>query len=109
MKHFPRSLGLIAALHYAVAVAQGAPPRQHDHSAPESKEVAAPSKGDEALFDSYRRFNPDEPLKDWRAANEEVRKAGGHIGLLKAAKPSEAAKKGASPSGHGVHGQGAKP
>jgi hypothetical protein len=97
MKHFLRSLGLVAALHYAVAVA-----------APERKAVETPSKGYDSPFESYRRFNADEPMKDWRAANEEVREAGGHIGLLKAAKSPDKAK-GPTHPGHGAHGQGAKP
>ena len=59
----------------------------------------APPVGGQGLYRSafadYRPFNPDEPIKDWRQANEEVRNAGGHVGL---------SKRGASPSGHSGHG-----
>lgn len=109
MKYFLRPLGLVAALHYAMAAAQGEPPHHHHHPAPERKAVETPAKGYDSPFESYRRFNPDEPPKDWRAANEEVREAGGHVGLMKAAKSSEGAKPGVSRSGHGAHEHGAKP
>lgn len=35
-------------------------------------------------FADYRPFATDEPLKDWRRANDEVREASGHVGLMKA-------------------------
>ncbi len=34
-----------------------------------------------SAFADYRRFEPEVQLVDWRAANEEVKNAGGHVGL----------------------------
>lgn len=34
-------------------------------------------------FSDYRRFDAEPPAKPWRQANEEVREAGGHVGILK--------------------------
>ena len=39
----------------------------------------------------YQRFDAESPPKPWRAANDEVREAGGHVGLLKSAAPPVAA------------------
>ena len=47
-------------------------------------------------FAGYRPFSEALAPKDWRRANEEVREAGGHIGLMKA-QPAQ-------PTGHGAHG-----
>ena len=57
-----------------------------------------------SAFTGYRRFNAEEPLKDWRAANEEVRAAGGHAGLSKG---SASGGKAAAPEhrGHESHGK----
>jgi hypothetical protein len=50
-------------------------------------------------FADYRRFD-DAPLKPWRAANDEVRDAGGHIGLMKGlSAPAAATAAGKSPAG----------
>jgi len=42
-------------------------------------------------FADYRPFDPQEPAKGWRAANEEVREAGGHIGVMKSNEAAKAA------------------
>ena len=34
-------------------------------------------------FADYRRFDAESPPKPWRQANDEVREAGGHVGILK--------------------------
>ena len=50
------------------------------HAAEHKSSMAAPS-----AFDGYRPYNPQEPAKGWRASNEEVRAAGGHVGMMKGA------------------------
>lgn len=54
-------------------------------SAKEPKAAPMPAPEDVSPFAGYRRFDPDAPLKPWRAANDEVRDAGGHVGILKGA------------------------
>ena len=44
-----------------------------------------PSKAASPAFEGYRPYNPQELAKGWRAANEEVRDAGGHVGIAKGA------------------------
>ena len=90
MKHFLRSLGLVAALPALLAGAQQ-PGHQHHKAAPKGEAAAkaplpAPASPEESRspFLGYRGFRPGEPLTDWKAANEAVRAAGGHIGLVKA-------------------------
>lgn len=52
----------------------------------------------------YQAFNPAEPLLDWRTVNEAVRQAGGHLGLMRSAKPDAApALPSGERSGHGGH------
>ena len=46
---------------------------------PETSKAASPA------FEGYRPYNPQEPPKGWRAANDEVREAGGHVGMAKGA------------------------
>jgi len=48
--------------------------------------TAAPSALGEyrSAFSDYRGFTPEEPLVDWRAANEAVSNAGGRVGLMRA-------------------------
>ena len=36
-------------------------------------------------FEGYRPMQADEPMKGWREANDEVREAGGHVGIMKGA------------------------
>jgi hypothetical protein len=86
MKDYVRWFGLLAVLHSGLS--QGA---------------------DRSPFETYRPFNADEPLMDWRAANEQVREAGGHLGLMKTDKKTdEKAGKADAPAagshaGHGSH------
>ena len=57
-------------------------------------------------FGDYRRFEAPLAPKPWRQANDEVRDAGGHIGIVKGmSRPAAATAAGKSPSG----GEGAKP
>lgn len=92
-------VGLVAALHVCLASPQPLPVSPHQGHNPEknarekpSAPQPLPSSGYRSSFADYRPFAPDVPMKDWRAANEEVREAGGHAGLMKAAapKPGEA-------------------
>jgi len=93
----------VATLHFPLAYAQANPDAHHDarHAKPELAAAPAASPiGATGLYRSpfadYRLFKADEPMKDWRMANDEVREAGGHIGLMKGAP--------AQPTGHGTHG-----
>ena len=99
---------LAAALQVTVAWPQAAPSVEHgarpagraqtvnrSPSAAESPEIRFRSP-----FADYRRFSPDEPLKSWRSANEEVREAGGQVGVLKGGDGRPAGH-----AGHGVRGQ----
>ena len=91
---------LWAALHVTAAWSQAAPSPgyQGHHPAKGADAPAANAEGRPAAktppsrptgayqspFADYRPFTADEPLKDWRRANDEVREAGGHVGLMKA-------------------------
>jgi hypothetical protein len=90
---------LWAALHVTAAWPQAAPSPAHQGHHPGKGEPAPAAKaesraaakapaprgssGYQSPFADYRPFTPDEPLKDWRRANDEVREAGGHAGLMK--------------------------
>jgi hypothetical protein len=91
---------LWAALHVTAAWSQAAPSQGHQghHTAKGADAPAAKAEGRPAAktapsrptgayqssFADYRPFTADEPLKNWRRANDEVRDAGGHVGLMKA-------------------------
>lgn len=92
MKQLVIGFALVAALQPGLARAQaasplaghGARPVATAKAAPAVPNAAAPSKYESAFAD-YRPFTPQEPPKGWRAANDEVRDAGGHLGLMKGA------------------------
>lgn len=99
--------GFAAALQVSVAWSAGAATSQHGvqhgqvaQTATASKLPPAASTTGSALYHSpfsgYRPFKPEEPIKDWRRANDEVRDAGGHIGLMKGEPAPHA--------GHGANG-----
>lgn len=91
---------LWAAFHVSAAWSQAAPSPGHPghHPAQGAGTPAAkaerrpaakappsrPHGAYQSPFADYRPFATDEPLKDWRRANDEVREAGGHVGLMKA-------------------------
>jgi hypothetical protein len=91
---------LWAALHVTTAWPQAVPSPGHrgnhpakDAGTPAAKVESRPAAKTPAPrptgtyrspFADYRPFAGDEPLKDWRRANDEVRDAGGHVGLMKA-------------------------
>lgn len=68
---------LLAALAAGTATAQSGP--RPDPADPEARVPAATYR---SAFDGYRRVE-GEARKDWREANEEVRRAGGHLGILR--------------------------
>lgn len=86
--------GQDAHSHHAKPQASAAPVAA---AADRSMPAGAPVTG---LYDSpfagYRPFSEALAPKDWRKANEEVRQAGGHIGLMKG-EPAQL-------TGHGAHG-----
>lgn len=93
MKHLMMGAALVAALSSGIAGAQGHSnsSRAGDgakESAPAKKPDSTPATGAAvpaypSPFADYRPFTPQEPPKNWRAANDEVRDIGGHIGLMK--------------------------
>jgi hypothetical protein len=98
MNRVVAALAATLALHVSHAVAQaghshpGHAPKAAaaDKSPPRPVPAAAP-RAYASPFADYRPFDPKEPAKPWRAANEEVREAGGHVGVMKtieAAKPA---------------------
>jgi hypothetical protein len=102
--------GLLAALHASVAWSQapaGTPPPREHSTRPQAAVVdsksSQPSSPAGAAYRSpfadYRGFRGDEPLVDWRRANDQVRDAGGHVGLMKEGGGAKA-----PPEGHGAHG-----
>lgn len=91
-----------AGLHCGLASAQatspspGAAARPAAVPAADAKKAGLPPAkpvvpdGYRSPFADYRPYTPQDPLKPWRAANDEVREAGGHAGLMKGAHPGEA-------------------
>ena len=63
-------------------------------SSPTDPAASAPPVAYRSAFEGYRPFK-EEPIADWRKVNEEVRAAGGHIGIMGGA------------GGHAGHGAGA--
>jgi hypothetical protein len=112
MRLIKSSFCLAAALQASFAWTQGAPPPRagmppkaaETGAKPAVASPDAPNGTYRSAFTDYRRFNAEEPLRSWRRANDEVRDAGGHVGLMKGtegkgmdhgehgAKPKEAGK-----------------
>lgn len=92
-----RSLGLLAAMASAAVMAQDVEQGHDAH--PTAATAPAATSPERPALEGYRRFNPDEPLRDWRAANAEVGRLGGHAGHL-VKSPAD------SPSQHHHHGDG---
>lgn len=85
MKLFIAFAALLALAPHAAAQQQVAKPHPADPAAP------VPAMKYESMFTGYRGFR-EEPLAPWRGVNDEVARAGGHIGILKGAHGSGAAK-----------------
>lgn len=101
MGTFTRTLSVAAALCLSMAArAQHAGHHSTAAAAPRPAPAGTPAARDgthyRSSFAEYRPFSGDVALKDWAKANDEVREAGGHVGLLKA----EPARQ----QGHGAHG-----
>jgi len=77
MKRFIVFAAIAALAPYATAQ-QHPRPRAADPAAP------APAVKHESAFSGYRSYR-DEPLAPWREVNDEVTRAGGHIGILRGA------------------------
>lgn len=95
-----KSSAYLAAALQVFGWSQGAAAARHDaRPAEPARATPAPASaaGYRSPFLDYRAFVADEPPKDWRRANDEVREAGGHVGLMKAAGAGQSA-------GHGAHG-----
>lgn len=71
-------IAAIAALAPHAAAQQQAKPQAADPAAP------APAAKYESAFSGYRGYR-EEPLATWRDVNDEVARAGGHIGILRGA------------------------
>jgi hypothetical protein len=108
MNPLPLGAAFLAALHVAGAQAQHShhaqpaePPKAAAKPAeapkpPGSAQVGVDGRFYRSPFADYRPFTAEEPLTDWKKANDDVREAGGHVGLLK----GEAG----ALEGHGAHG-----
>jgi len=93
MKRLLTASALIAGLHPGLSGAQDPANSPHaGHAAKPAASVKAPERptaksdageGYRSPFADYRAFVPEQPRKSWRAANEEVGRAGGHLGLSK--------------------------
>ena len=80
------SLGtVVLAQHAGHGPKAAAPPKPAaaPDKSPQTPPAAKAGKEVSPAFDGYRAYNPQEPAKGWRAANEEVREAGGHVGIAK--------------------------
>jgi len=66
-----------AALYFQPAIAQ----QQQVRANPANPDATAPSPQYQSSFDGYRPFR-DEKLRPWREVNEEVERAGGHLGIF---------------------------
>ena len=71
-------IAAIAALVPHAAAQQQAKPQAADPAAP------APAAKYESAFSGYRGYR-EEPLATWREVNDEVARAGGHIGIMRGA------------------------
>ena len=91
MKHsFIRLAACLAVFPTDVAWSQASPHVSQSqgtshHSPHRSRPAVAPDSSGAFVspLADYRRFDADVPLVDWRAANEEVKNAGGHVGLAR--------------------------
>lgn len=75
MKLFIAFAALAALAPHATAQQQGTRPHPADPAAP------VPAAKYESAFSRYRGFR-EEPLAPWRDVNDEVARAGGHIGIV---------------------------
>lgn len=85
---------------YLLAIACASTASAQDLRRAEPKDALAPVPPAtyRSAFEGYAGFRDEEPL-DWRKLNDEVAKAGGHLGIFR----------GAGRAGHGMHKPPAKP
>ena len=91
MKPYVAFAALAALAPHATAQQQGAKPHPADPAAP------VPAVKYESAFSGYRGFR-EEPIAHWRDVNDEVARAGGHIGIV-----------GGAQGGHGASKPAVKP
>jgi len=82
LNHLRRPLCVLAALVSTAVAAQGTAPEQGAQPAGDAPSSAAAPARTPPPLEGYRRFDPDEPLRHWRAANAEAARLGGHVGQL---------------------------
>jgi hypothetical protein len=87
----------LAALISTVVAAQGAAPEEGDQPVADAPSSAASPARMLPPLEGYRRFDPDEPLLDWRAANAEAGRLGGQVGQLGSATGTPPAQPQAAP------------
>lgn len=106
------TLFVIAATSVAVMVAEPAPLHgSHAHGArtlPPTASTPAQSLSAPAERTSYRRFNANEPMLDWRAANDRVAQIGGWRAYAKEAAANSANANQATPQ-QGTKTDGGRP
>jgi len=66
----------------ALALALPAAAQQHDHGHVATPASATTATQTGTTLEGYRPWSPDTPLQDWRAANDEAGRLGGHAGQL---------------------------
>lgn len=87
------SFGVFCLSIFTATFAQTAA-NQHDHApakaaaaapAPVAVTAPAPMKmaNQPSAFKNYRAFKADEPMQDWRAANDAMELLGGHMGHVR--------------------------
>lgn len=85
------------------AAAAGWATAQQPRPDPRDPKVKVPPLEYRSAFESYRRYSEPE-VSGWREVNEEVRRIGGHVGIVReqgnSAKPDA---KPARDAGHGGH------
>jgi hypothetical protein len=84
---------------FALAAATAGSAAAQARPDPADAKAKAPAVEYRSAFESYRPYVEPE-LASWRAVNEEVRSAGGHVGLMRGQgqeKPPE------KPAAHGGH------
>lgn len=51
-------------------------------ASPADPAAPAPAAAYQSAFEGYQPYR-DEPIKDWRAVNDEVARVGGHVGIFR--------------------------
>jgi hypothetical protein len=83
----------------AVGLAAAQQPRPH----PGDPKAKVPAIEHRSAFENYRRYSEPE-VSGWRELNEEVRRIGGHVGIVREQPhPQKPGAKPAPEAGHGGH------